>query len=208
MASTGKEMMDASKETTRAVYLTEGMVFASLERYYVTTVLGSCIAVCLWDTFIGAGGMNHYMLPLWNGEGLPTPRYGNIAITKLIQKMMLLGCKKRTLRAKVFGGATALYVGGTGKGGKENFSAGVRNIIIAEDMLEAEGIPIISCDVGGAFGRKLKFDTGTGTVLLKRFEQRTRVDYSISRSKRTAEVTGKAYAPGKNAWKNTDEEGT
>ena len=70
----------------------------------MTTVLGSCVSICLWDAHARVGGINHYLLPLWNGEGLPTPKYGNIAIERLIDKVRGLGGGKK-LVAKVFGGS-------------------------------------------------------------------------------------------------------
>ncbi|MBE0425803.1 MAG: chemotaxis protein CheD [Nitrospirae bacterium] len=140
------------------MYLTE-------EECIITTILGSCISVCLWDPSSKIGGMNHYLLPLWNGSGLQTPRYGNIAIPKLIKKITDLGCKKSSLRAKVFGGADMLFSSKNG-----DMSIGTRNIILAEDMLEAENIPVISNDVGGNCGRKIEFNTKTGVVMLRRFK--------------------------------------
>lgn len=131
----------------------------------MTTVLGSCIAVCLWDSIANIGGINHYMLPLWNGEGLPSPKYGNIAIKKLIEKMQSLGCRKENLKAKVFGGGAVMQT----SGGLLN--VGERNIMLAEDMLADEKIPIISKDLGGDYGRKIIFCTSSGTVLMKKIRQ-------------------------------------
>jgi chemotaxis protein CheD len=139
------------------------MVVVRQEECIITTVLGSCIAVCLWDTIAGIGGMNHYMLPLWNGEGLPSPRYGNIAIPRLIEKMTGSGSTKSNLRAKVFGGSEMLSVLKESK-----MKIGAQNSILAEDLLAREGIPIISIDVGGHCGRRIQFNTKTGAVLLKR----------------------------------------
>jgi chemotaxis protein CheD len=152
---------DAVKEH----YLFPGNVFAHREPHLVTTVLGSCVSVCLWDPVRKMGGINHYMLPLWNGEGLASPRYGNIAITRLIERMLELGSKKKVLKAKVFGGGEVL------KGAKGIMNVGERNIILAKDILKAEGIPIISSDVGGATGRKLIVNTATGSVLMKRLNR-------------------------------------
>jgi chemotaxis protein CheD len=145
-------------------YLIEGMIFVSAEEYHVITVLGSCVSVCLWDPYLKIGGMNHYIFSLWNGKGLPTPRYGNIAIPKLIKKMMHHGCKKVNIKAKVFGGASVLSQINYRENGEW-----MNNIILAEDMLKEEGIPIISFDVGEHFGRKIKFNTRTGVVMVKRF---------------------------------------
>ena len=141
------------------------MIYVSPEECLITTVLGSCIAVCLWDPVSGIGGMNHYMLPLWNGEGLSSPRYGNIAIPKLMEKITDLGCEKINLKAKVFGGAEMLsYIN------KDTIRVGNQNVILAEDLLLREGIPIISMDAGGNYGRRIEFNTKTGIVTVRRFK--------------------------------------
>lgn len=147
----------------RKYFLVEGLIFISKTECEVTTILGSCVSVCLWDPFLETGGMNHYLLSLWNGEGLATPRYGNIAIPKLIDKMMALGSEKKNLRAKVFGGASMLPMGNNGTKG-----AGWSNIMIAEEILKEEGIKIVASDLGGNYGRKINFNTRTGVVMLKR----------------------------------------
>jgi len=142
-------------------YLYPGTLFAHRQQHLVTTVLGSCVSVCLWDTALRIGGINHYLLPLWNGDGLPTPKYGNIAIGKLIDKLQGLGAGSK-LVAKIFGGAS-MWEKTDGL-----LAIGQRNIELASDLLEQHRIPIISQDVGGPVGRKIIFNTGDGTVLLKR----------------------------------------
>lgn len=142
-------------------YLLPGNLFVHREEYQVLTVLGSCISVCLWDSRQKIGGINHYMLPLWNGEGLASPRFGNIAITKLIEKMLEQGADKRNLQAKIFGGGDML------KSTSAFMNIGQRNIVLAEDLLREERIPIVSADTGGKYGRKLLFNTHTGVVLVK-----------------------------------------
>lgn len=146
-------------------YLYPGQLFASEDEYLVTTVLGSCVSVCLWDCVLKIGGINHYMLPLWNGDGLPSPKYGNIAISKLIEKMIMLGCRRDNLRAKVFGGGAVL------QSNSGLMNVGERNIALAFDMLKAEHIPIISSNVGDVFGRKIIYNTHTGEVLMKKVIQ-------------------------------------
>ena len=89
-------------------YLFPSAIFADRSPYRITTVLGSCVAVCLYDPVKKTGGMNHYMLPLWNGQGLATPKFGNIALEKLTERMTILGSIQTNLKAKVFGGADVL----------------------------------------------------------------------------------------------------
>jgi chemotaxis protein CheD len=100
------------------------------------------------------------MLPLWNGEGLATPKYGNIAIEKLLARVLAMGCRKEYLIAKVFGGANVM---GTGN---EVFMIGDRNVMLANQMLEDYGIPVTASDVGGRVGRKIIMHTATGVVLV------------------------------------------
>jgi chemotaxis protein CheD len=152
---------DEYVEIIAAHYLYPSAIFASQQPHEVSTVLGSCVSICLWDTHAKFGGINHFMLPLWNGDGLPTPKFGNIALEKLLEKMLFLGCNQKKLVAKVFGGAKQL------EKGKSVFNVGERNIQLAFDMLKEAGIPVVSHHVGGEKGRKLKYATHTGEVLLK-----------------------------------------
>ena len=121
--------------------------------------MGSCVAVCLWDRYLGIGGINHYMLPTWNGMELASPKYGNIAIERLTEKMLQLGCKKNNLVAKVFGGGEVITVTSS------SMHIGERNIMVAEEMLQEQNIPIIGRSTGGKNGRKIIFNTHTGEVL-------------------------------------------
>jgi chemotaxis protein CheD len=98
------------------------------------------------------------MLPLWNGIGLESPKYGNIAIEKLISKVILNGSKRKNLVAKIFGGGEIMQ--------NRSYPVGKRNIEIAEEMLKEEGIPVLSSSVGGKLGRKIIFNTKTGEVKL------------------------------------------
>ncbi|MGD1889835.1 MAG: chemotaxis protein CheD [Cyclobacteriaceae bacterium] len=104
--------------------------------------------------------MNHFMLPVWKDEGLATPKYGNIAIPRLIDEMLALGANKNNLVAKVFGGANSLmesYV----------YKVGERNIQIAFELLKHHEIPVIKSDIGGKRGRRIMMNSGTHKIFLK-----------------------------------------
>jgi chemotaxis protein CheD len=148
-------------ENIEKYYLFPSSVFVNIAPTQVTTVLGSCVSVCLIDIKRNIGGINHYMLPLWNGSGLASPKYGNIAIDKLIERMIFIGSSKENLRAKVFGGGNVL------ESSINFFNVGERNHTLAIEMLENENIPIIAKSIGGEKGRKIIFNTFTGEVMLK-----------------------------------------
>lgn len=142
-------------------FLYPAALFASRTPHLVTTILGSCIAVCVYDPVIKVGGINHFMLPLWNGQGLASPKYGNIAIERLLEKMLSLGCSKNNLQAKVFGGGEVIQTSVT------QFNIGARNIKLAMEMLDELKIPVIGQSVGGKLGRKILFNTETFEVKQK-----------------------------------------
>lgn len=148
------------EEPANKHFLFPGTLFAESVEYQISTVLGSCVAVCLWDHVARKGGMNHYMLPLWNGEGLATPKYGNIAMERLFERVLSIGCRRENLVAKVFGGAN---VSGNAM---EMFMIGDRNITLAFQMLDEFKISVAANDVGGRVGRKIVMNTGTGVILV------------------------------------------
>ena len=134
-------------------YLYPSTLFVKKEGHLVTTVLGSCVAVCLYDNVKKIGAINHYMLPFWNGNELASPKFGNIAIESLIKKII-----QENIVAKVFGGANQLG---------HTVGVGERNIKIAEEMLSDLKIKIVAKSVGGHKGRKINYDTSTGEVFMK-----------------------------------------
>lgn len=150
----------SAEEPVNKHFLFPGTLFAESLEYQISTVLGSCVSVCLWDQVSRMGGMNHFMLPLWNGEGLATPKYGNIAMERLLDKLLSIGCRREHLIAKVFGGANL-----TGSG-LEVFMIGDRNITLAFEMLEEFRIKVAANDVGGRVGRKVVMNTATGLILV------------------------------------------
>ncbi len=147
----------------RTHFLNQGQIFAHRLPHQVTTVLGSCVAVCLWDRKREFGGMNHFMLPMWNGEGLASPKYGNIAIKKLLEKLDHLGGERRDYVAKVFGGNNV--IGSDEK--PYTYQIGTRNAEYAFQVLDYEGIPVVAKKVMAQHGLKVVMNTATGEVLVR-----------------------------------------
>jgi len=147
----------------RNFYLHPGQVFASDEPTVVTTVLGSCVSVCLWDSTSRVGGMNHYVLPHLVPTDLSSPRFADIAMRDLVQRLLHLGARRGSLEAKVFGGACLSQM--AARPGRRPL--GDENVARALAVLEEERIPVVATDTGGGRGRKLMFHTDDGTVWLK-----------------------------------------
>jgi chemotaxis protein CheD len=114
--------------------------------------------------------MNHYVLPA-SLDGDPNPRYGDVAIARLIRGMNRIGSPNDALHAKIFGGAAVLPYGVAEE------TVGCRNIALAEATLRDLGIPIVARCTGGESGMIVRLHTVTGEVLVR----------SVSRYARTAE---------------------
>lgn len=156
---------DRFPATALSHYLYAGTVFVSRRPCVVTTVLGPCVSVCLWDHQLRLGGSNHFMLPQWTGDEPPSPKFGNIAIAQLLEELLRLRAQRRSLVAKVFGGKVAA------EDVPVETDIGRRNALLALQALADAGIPVIAQSLGGPFGRKLLFHTGTGQALVKPLQQ-------------------------------------
>ncbi|ABM57921.1 CheD, stimulates methylation of MCP proteins [Verminephrobacter eiseniae EF01-2] len=143
-----------------AVKILPGEYFVSNESMVIMTVLGSCIAACLWDSRAQVGGMNHFMLP--DGDPAEAPgRYGSYAMELLINEMLKLGARRETMQAKIFGGAQVMHNFAT-------MNVGERNTDFVLNYLHTERIPIVSEDVLDIYPRKVVFFPVTGKAMVKR----------------------------------------
>jgi len=156
------------------ITLHPGEYYSSSEDIVISTILGSCVAVALFDSKTGVGGLNHFMLPgsveAKNPILSPNAKYGMYAMELLINDMMKKGVRKEDLRAKVFGAASVLDFSGDSTGNKIPIS----NIEFTFSYLKEESIPIKARDVGGMEPRKIFLFARTGKVLLKRIPRTRR----------------------------------
>jgi Chemotaxis protein; stimulates methylation of MCP proteins len=148
-------------KTSNHFFLHPSAVFFSKDPTWVTTVLGSCVAVCFFDSKKCFGGINHFMMPYWNGYGLESPKYGNVAIEQLFLKMLDFGAEKEDIVCKIFGGSEMLAAN------ESVFNVGKRNIELAFRVVNELDILVVSSSTGGKHGRKIHFNTGTGEVWQK-----------------------------------------
>lgn len=143
-----------------AVKVLPGEYFVAHENMIIMTVLGSCIAACLWDSRAHLGGMNHFMLPEGSSAEL-SGRYGSYAMELLINEMQKHGARRETMQAKIFGGAQVMHTFTT-------MNVGERNTEFVINYLRTERIPIVSDDVLDICPRKVVFFPVTGKAMVKR----------------------------------------
>ncbi|MBN2618822.1 MAG: chemotaxis protein CheD [Spirochaetales bacterium] len=155
-----------------------GEYYISSSKEIITTILGSCVAVCLYDLENNIAGMNHFMLPegSLNINELITKdlhlnishisdkamMYGIESMDVLIYMMQKKGAERRNLRAKIFGGGQIL------SNMTKKPSIGEQNIKFAKSYLNTEQITIENESVSDTYGRRIYFLTGTSSVFVKK----------------------------------------
>ncbi|MGH7677993.1 MAG: chemotaxis protein CheD [Gemmatimonadaceae bacterium] len=143
------------------VYLHPGQTYVTTDASAITTILGSCVAVCLFDARAKIGGINHFLLPDQSSDPATLARYGPSATQLLLDQMIALGARAETMTARLVGGANVLSAF------RVNPPLGERNALSAEEVLTAAGVLVSSRDVGGTNGRKLVFLPCEGTTFVK-----------------------------------------
>jgi chemotaxis protein CheD len=129
----------------------------------ITTLLGSCVSVCLYDAERGVGGMNHFMLPYTKtteGNSIRDPRYGRHALDLLIKDILEKGGRPEKIQAKVFGGGEMIRA--------DQYNVAKANIEYAVHYLKKKGIPVLAMDVGGNYGRKIYYQPCDHQVFVRK----------------------------------------
>ncbi|MEE8058610.1 MAG: chemotaxis-specific protein-glutamate methyltransferase CheB [Pseudomonadales bacterium] len=138
------------------------LAFSDGEVVQFHTVVGVCVAVCLWDKVGKRGGLCHYRLPDIAARGdsaISMNDFGTEAIVALLKKFKRHGSVLENLQARVLGGGD-IPLGST----ELTQSIGQRNTDVALELLASFGIPVLGQAVGGALGRQIRFNSGTGEV--------------------------------------------
>ena len=145
----------ASDDKHARHYLIPGKVFAAAHPLAISTIVGSSVALCLWDSDRRIGGVSHFLLP--EGPEANANRYANVANPALLQRMLELGAQRKTLEASIFGGSRP-----TVTFGNSGDSVGEFNVQATISFLTTNDIRLTQSEVGGTQGRKLVFHTDDG----------------------------------------------
>lgn len=132
----------------------------------ISTLLGSCVAVCLFDTGAKLGGMNHFMLPqMQRGSHSDEDMLlaGDACMEALLNAMLAKGAARHRIKAKAFGGGNVIECNLPSA-----LSIGKRNADFAQEWLAREGIPLLASDFLGPWSRKILFVPQNGDAYCKR----------------------------------------
>jgi chemotaxis protein CheD len=148
----------------RTVGISEMRVSRHKQEVLVTYSLGSCVGLSLYDPTIGTAGLIHCMLPeasIDPDKAREKPAmFVDRGATALVEAMLALGARRRTLVAKVAGGANVFDDRGMFRIGERNYAT-LRKILWKNDIL------IAAESVGGTQARTMYVSVATGRVLLR-----------------------------------------
>ncbi len=139
-------------------YLLPGELIVTDDALKISTVLGSCVSVCLLDRERMIAGMNHYMLPINKINDVNRLRYGDTSLEDMLYQILKAGATINKLAARIYGGSSMF------SNIESNFNIGKQNVAIAVQFLKKNNILIKSVETGGKTGRKVIFDTSAGLV--------------------------------------------
>lgn len=138
------------------IYLHPGQLRVVREPVMLGTLVGSCVAVCLYAPGVG-GGMNHYVLPYEGPPGDLSGKHGPRAIGQLLGQLDQAGIPRDRLSAKIFGGASPMG----------HSRLGADNSLLAFRTMTELRIPVLASDVGGSRGRRIVFDPLSGEAWVR-----------------------------------------
>ena len=159
-----------------------GEYFVSSQPVWISTVLGSCVATCLYDEVAGVGGMNHFMLPESRNNLKACASFGIHAMEMLINEIMKCGGDRRRLKAKFFGGGAVV------RSQAKAWNIGEQNVAFAKQFFETEKIPVVASHVGGTCGMRVQFHAQTAKVLVRPLDQQASVSIDQSQREKAREI--------------------
>ena len=145
--------------TDQRLHITQGeYATGSNPSVVISTLLGSCVSCCLWDSAAGVGGMNHMLLANPRVGATTRSLSGIHAMEMLINALIKQGAQRARLQAKAFGGARMI---------RGLSDIGAQNAEFTVAFLRKEGIPLVTQSLGGTHARSVRFWPTTGRVMQK-----------------------------------------
>ncbi|WP_226017596.1 chemotaxis protein CheD [Novosphingobium sp. FKTRR1] len=175
---------DGTMPPERITVMQGQALVSSEQNVEFSTVLGSCVALCLFDPDMRIGGMNHFLLaepPASASLSAVDEHYGTYLMELLVNQMLGRGARKARLKAHLYGGANV---------NRNMMRIGTANAEFARGFLEREGIDLLRHDLGGTSARRVDYRPASGQVRCRSVEDRLAppVQPTIRPAKATGDV--------------------
>jgi chemotaxis protein CheD len=147
------------------VFLKPGELYIGTEPAIISTILGSCLSITMFNTRLRLGGICHALFPTDPKQAQGKEFcYVDGSVSYMLNEFGKMGIKKNEIEVKAFGGANIIDA-------TYKKSVGQANIEAVFNIIKDEGLKMLTHDLGGTLGRKIIFSTHTGRVLLKKLER-------------------------------------
>lgn len=152
----------SSRKERKTVRIVAGETHASGEAIEISTLLGSCVAVCLFDPIARVGGMNHVLFAQERVAATQEPCSDSAAgaLQSLLGQLSRLGAQESRMVAKLYGGAELFDQE------RNQYQVGTSNIKAVTSLLHRKGIPIVEQRLGGRHPRRITLQPDTGKVMV------------------------------------------
>ncbi|SHJ83933.1 chemotaxis protein CheD [Malonomonas rubra DSM 5091] len=151
--------------TEASLFLKPGELAVTNTPTRVSTVLGSCIALTLYNPRLKCGAICHAVLPQSGCEG-GNFRYVDSAFGYMLERFQHMGIALHEIDVKLFGGSEVLRK----QSPSPVISIGRSNIEAAKSLVAQKGLALKVEHVGGPVGRKIHFFTHTGVIYLRHLQ--------------------------------------
>ncbi len=163
-------MVKTEQPALPVIYLPPGGLYVADRPTVMTTVLGSCVSVVMYSPALSIGGMCHAMLPR-RTDSIVVPigveasfKFVDASVAHMLKRFKELGVDSSELEVKLFGGAN-MFAPDPCPAPYQ--SIGKQNIKAAVEIIESFNLNLLVSDVGGNQGRKIKFLSYSGAVLMQ-----------------------------------------
>jgi len=155
--------MEPVTENFQEKFILSGELFISKLPYKISTILGSCVSVVLFNRKFCFGGMNHYIFNRVDHRlKISNNQFAEFATENLIRKMKVFDPDLSNCEAKLFGG---------GKVTQMTNNIGDNNVKVAEMVLRKHKICITSRFVRNECGIKIYFYNFNNKVLVTKLKK-------------------------------------
>ncbi len=159
---------------SKIIFLHPGEAIFSKKPIIVSTVLGSCVSITMYNARTKMAGISHCQLPKCPHRAtdcikhcVDPYKYVDCTIEKMLEKFKSNKIAPEEIEIKIFGGGDVLT---TIEKQIPTQTVGQKNLIAADEMFKKHRLKVAAKDVGGKTGRKLFFVADSGEIYLNRLK--------------------------------------
>jgi chemotaxis protein CheD len=146
--------------SARPPFVGMGQLMTAEKPARLCSVLGSCVAVCIYHPRYGVGALAHVVLPDSQGHTGAEGKFADTAVPAIVQALGKKTDARAGFVAKIAGGASMFSAAGP-------LQIGVANATAVKAALAKANVKLVAESLGGTQGRRVEFDPGDGSLRIE-----------------------------------------